>query len=135
MAQSVIAHYGASMEPGTSGRIKLLDGTVILASGSHHVMGDPIKRSLTVNGHRVTFDAVGLAAVRLNEQGEVEALAAGGLKLFATGDMKIEGPRRMDLALWRNSDGEWQGILHDTPGFLPQPDNTLLQSPYRYFNV
>jgi hypothetical protein len=128
------AGYGSSMVPGTSGQLHLIDGTVILASGSNDVMGDPIQKSLKVNGHSVTFDAVGLAAVRLNERGEVEALAGGGLKLFATDDMKIELPRRMDMALWRNSDGKWNGVLHGCDG--PVPDElTRITKDWTKVNV
>ena len=65
------------MMPKPSGQCRLLDGTVILASGEKDVMGDPIHKAIKVDGHEVTFDAVGVAAVRLDRQGQVVALAAG----------------------------------------------------------
>ncbi len=113
------ANYGSSMVPGTSGQLRLIDGTVILASGSNNVMGDPVQKSLKVDGHSVTFDAVGLAAVRLNQNGDVEALAGGGLKLFATDDMRIELSGRTDLALWKDTEGKWHGVLHGFEGPVP----------------
>ena len=113
------APYGSSMVPGTSGKIQLLDCTVILASGSNDVMGDPIKKSLNVNGRNVKFDTIGIAAVRLNENGEVEAIAGGGLKLFETDDIKIELPSRTDIVLWRDLKGEWHGVLHGFEGLVP----------------
>jgi hypothetical protein len=111
------AGFSASMMPKPSGQCRLLDGTVIVASGETDVLGDPIQKTIKVNGHDVTFDAVGVAAVRLNKAGKVEAMAAGGLKLFRAGDMTIELPERADVALWCDSQGEWQGALlgHDGP--------------------
>jgi hypothetical protein len=55
--------------------------------------------------------------VRLDGQGKVEAIAAGGLKTFKARDMTIELPERADVALWRDSKGQWQGVLmgHDGP--------------------
>jgi hypothetical protein len=113
------ANYGSSIVPETSGQLHLLDGTVILASGRNDVMGDPIEKSIDVKGHSVKFDAVGLAAVRLNENGKVEALAGGGLKLFETDGMKIKLARPADLALWRDIEGEWHGVLHGFDGPIP----------------
>jgi hypothetical protein len=113
------AYYGSSMVPGTSGQLQLLDGTVILASGNNEVMGDPIRRTIKVNGQRVEFDAVGIAAVRLDKKGKVEALAGGGLKLFVTDDLRIELSGRTDLALWRDKKGEWHGVLHGFKGPVP----------------
>jgi hypothetical protein len=114
------ANYGSSMVPGTNGTLQLLDGTVILASGRDHIMGDPIEKSLIVNGHTVKFDAVGLAAVRFNEKGEVEALVGGGLKLFLTENFRIKLSRRIDMALWRDLKGEWHGVLHGFDGTVPE---------------
>jgi hypothetical protein len=127
------AGFPASMMPKPSGQCRLLDGTVIVASGEKDVMGAPIRKTIKVapgpgsglapgpgsgpGGHEVTFDAVGVAAVRLDRQGKVEALAAGGLKTFKARDMTIELPERADVALWRDSKGQWQGVLlgHDGP--------------------
>jgi hypothetical protein len=111
------AGFPASMMPKPGGQCRLLDGTVILASGENDVMGDPIRKTIRVNSHAVTFDAVGVAAVRLNKAGKVEAIAAGGLKNFKAGDMAIELPECADVALWRDSKDEWQGVLlgHDGP--------------------
>jgi hypothetical protein len=113
------AGFPASMMPKPSGQCRLLDGTVIVASGEKDVLGDPIQKTIKVNGHAVTFDAVGVAAVRLNKAGKVEAMAAGGLKLFKAGDMTIELPDRADLALWRDAKGHWHGVLQDWTG--PNP--------------
>jgi hypothetical protein len=103
-----------------SGHCRLLDGTVILASGEKDVLGDPIQKTLNVDGHEVAFDAVGVAAVRLDKDGKLEALAAGGLKRFAVGKTKIELPQRIDVALWKDTKGVWQGVLQDYEGEVPK---------------
>ena len=96
-----------------------MDGTTILVSGEKDVLGDPIRKTVKEHGHEVTFDAVGVAAVRLGKNGKVEAMAAGGLKMFKAADMTIELPERADVALWLDSKGEWQGVLHGHEGPVP----------------
>ena len=113
------AGFPASMMPQPGGQCRLLDGTIIVASGEKDVLGDPIQKTIQVNGHAVVFDAVGVAAVRLSETGKVEAMVAGGLKLFKAGDLTLELPERADVALWRDARGEWQGVLQGHNGSLP----------------
>ncbi|MCY3018333.1 MAG: hypothetical protein NTW87_04775 [Planctomycetota bacterium] len=112
----------------SSGICRLVDGTVILASGQNDVRGDPIQKTIKVaprhgsgqDGHDVAFDAVGVAAVRLDKDGKLEALAAGGLKSFVVGETKIELPQRADVALWKDPKGVWQGVLQDYAGHVPK---------------
>jgi hypothetical protein len=111
----------ASMMPRLSGRCRLLDGTVILASGEKDVLGDPIRKTVNVRGREVMFDAVGVAAVRLRVDGRLEALAAGALKSFYGGGLKIDLPERIDVALWRDAGGDWHGVLQDWSGPVPAP--------------
>ncbi len=47
-------------------------------------------------------------------------MAAGGLELFAVGDMKIELPERADIALWKDEQGDWQDALQDYEGAVPE---------------
>ena len=112
--------FVGSIMPKPSGQCRLLDGTIILASGEKDVKGDPIQKTLNVDGHEVAFDAVGVAAVRLDKDGNLEALAAGGLKRFAVGITKIELPQRIDVALWKDEKGVWQGVLQDYEGEVPK---------------
>jgi hypothetical protein len=111
--------FAGSMMPKPSGQCRLLDGTVILASGEKDVMGDPIQTTITVDGRDVNFDAVGVAAVRLDPRGQVAAMAAGGLKTFACGELRIELPDPADIALWRDAQGQWQGVLQGHTGPIP----------------
>lgn len=110
---------GSCMAPRPSGQCRLLDGTVILASGVDDVAGDPIQKTITIDGHDVTVDAVGVVAVRLAKDGAVEALACGGLKSFRGGGLAIELPERIDMAAWRDANGKWQGVLQDYAGPVP----------------
>lgn len=48
--------------------------------------------------------------MRLDEKGNVQALTAGGLKLFRNGNFKIEPNERIDLALWKDNQGNWKGV-------------------------
>jgi len=111
--------FPASMMPKPSGQCRLLDGTRILASGEKEVTGDPIQQSLTIRGQTVTFDAVGVAAVRLDPAGRVEAMAGGGLRRFQAADLNIELPQPADLALWRDAAGQWHGVLQGWTGPVP----------------
>ena len=115
------AGFPGSAMPRARGQCRLLDGTVILASGEKDVMGDRIRTTLRVAGHEVAFDAVGVAAVRLDKSGKVAALAAGGLKSFRAGNLVIELRERADVALWREARGPWQGILQGHEGPVPEP--------------
>ena len=72
-----------------------------------------------MHGHDVTFDALGVAAVRLSEDGRLEAMAAGGLKHFKTGSVEITLDQAADIAVWRDAKGVMQGVLQDYEGEVP----------------
>ena len=107
--------------PAVKGLCRLLDGTHILTSAERSVMGDPIQATLKTPGGEARFNAVGMAAVRFNGEGKLEALAAGGLKSFTGGDLDIELADRADVALWRDKDGSWRGLLQGLDGAVPAP--------------
>jgi len=106
--------------PSRSGQSRMIDGTVILTSGATDPAGDPIQKTIQVNGQDVSFDAIGVAAVRLAKDGTLEAMAAGGLKQFTVGKTKIELPQRADVALWKDEKGVWHGVLQDYEGEVPK---------------
>ncbi len=108
-----------SSSPPSTGHCRLIDGTVIHVAGTEKVSGDPIKTSFKIGEHVVTFDAEGVAAVRLDESGHVLALAAGGLRSFKSGEMEILLEQRIDLALWTNNKGNYEGVVQDWEGELP----------------
>jgi hypothetical protein len=51
-------------------------------------------------------------------------MVAGGLKMFVCHDMRIEMPERIDIALWHNRQGQWEGVLQGHSGPIP---NALIQ--------
>jgi hypothetical protein len=94
---------------------------VIQLAGTENVAGDQILSEIKIQNQWVSFDATGVAAVRLGQDGQVETLAAGGLKSFKSGEMGILLNERMDLAFWINEDGEYEGVLQGWKGKIPPP--------------
>ncbi len=64
---------------------------------------------------------MGVAAVRFNPNGKLEAMAAGSLKSFNTADVTIELAERADVAIWHDKDGQWHGVLQGLGGPVPEP--------------
>jgi hypothetical protein len=118
-ATEIIGWDRKTVAPPAKGRCRLIDGTLILVAGEKSVTGDPIRTTLNVKGRKVAFDALGVAAVRLSKDGKLEAMAAGGLKSFDAAGVVIELAPRADVALWRDTQGEWQGVLQDHDGPVP----------------
>ena len=112
------ASSGTSMALGSSGANRLIDGTLLIIAGEHDVSGDPIQQNADIDGHEVVFDAVGVGAARLDANGDLNAMAAGGLKRFVGGGLTIELPERLDLAMWR-IDGHWHGVVQGFDGPIP----------------
>ena len=112
--------HSKTVVPGTSGQCRLLDGTAILAAGEKEVMGDTIRQTITVDGREVVFDAIGVAGVRLDKSGAVEAMACGGLRRFQCENMVIDLAQRLDVALWRDQKGQWQGVVQGCSGQVPE---------------
>lgn len=102
-----------------SGRNRLLDGTVFVVAGENDVMGDPIRQSFAVGGHEVRFDAVGVAAARVDDEGNLAAMAAGGLKSFSGGGITLALPAPADVAIWRDEQRQWHGLVQGWNGPLP----------------
>ncbi len=111
--------FPASMMPKPAGHLRLIDGTYILAAGEKNIMGDTIQTNIIIDGKEVTVDAIGIAAIRFDKSGNLDALACSGLKLFHTGSFKIELPERMDIALFREN-GLWRGIIHGSYNEIPE---------------
>lgn len=123
-----------SCSPPTTGYSRLIDGTVIHVAGTKQVSGDTIRSDFEIDGFGVSIDAVGVAAVRLDERGNLEALAAGSLKSFVINNFEIKLNERVDLALWKDADGEWQGVIQGWDG--PIPDGlTRITSTWTWLNI
>jgi hypothetical protein len=106
-------------EPPTKGYFRLIDGTFIEVAGQEHVSGDTLRSTHEINGYPVKFEAVGVAAIRLDEEGNVEAMAAGGLKSIHAPGLEIALDERMDVAMWINQKGEWEGVIQGWEGDIP----------------
>lgn len=114
-----VGGYPKSAMPLPKGRCRLLDDTVIIASGQDKVLGDPIRETIQIGDKTVFVDAVGLAAVRLDKHGAVEALCAGGLKSFQSDKLSLELDTPADVALWRADNGAWRGVWQGETTEIP----------------
>jgi hypothetical protein len=125
------------VQPPRGGHCRLVDGTRLVLAGQNDPAGDPIQTTLDIDGHKVTFDAVGVAAVRLAADGSLAAMAAGGLKHFDCvrfgnrGDKVIDLAEPLDLALWRDSAGAFHGVIEDNGGAIPQSLTALTNDWHR----
>jgi len=121
-SRTMTRFHRTSCAPPPAGQCRLIDGTHILVSGAKDVSGDPIRKTLRINGRTLTVNAIGVVGIRLGSNGQLNALAAGGLKRFelkgATG-LKIELPERIDVALWRDDRGRMRGVLQGWRGPVP----------------
>lgn len=112
--------------PFMTGSSRLIDGTEIVVQGDDKEMaGLPVQTNLTIGGREVEIDGVGIAAVRLDSGGKLEALAIGGLKRFKGGGVSIELAERVDVALWRDRQSKWRGVLQGYRGPVPAVLATL----------
>jgi hypothetical protein len=132
--EHTVSGFPASVMPEAKGQLTLVDGTRILISGGQHLLGDTILKKINIDGHQADINAIGVAGIRINEKGEVEALACGGLKTFKGGSLNIHLENRADIALIKRS-GKWKGIIHSNGTEIPAPllditsDWTIIREP------
>ena len=108
--------------PEPDGTLRLIDGTAIrIRADWDHPCGLPIAEAMESNGVKVEVEAEGLAAVRA-ENGQVTALAAGGLRRVAGPGLALALDRPEDVVLLKIG-GEWHGIWQtiDANGPIPAP--------------
>jgi uncharacterized protein (TIGR02145 family) len=74
---------------------------------------------MKIGKYDLVVDAIGVAAVRLDRKGGLEALAAGGLKQLKTDKFKLSLDERVDLALWKSKEGIWEGLIRGWTGDIP----------------
>ncbi len=109
----------SSNAPPTTGFCRLTDGTLVQVAGTNNIAGDPIISNTKIKNYNLDFDAEGVAAVRLDAQGNLEAMAAGGLKTFKTEKFVLQLKERVDLAVWKTPDGKWHGVIQASKGKIP----------------
>ncbi len=108
--------------PEPDGTLRLVDGTAIrIRADWDHPCGLPIAETVESNGVKAELEAEGLAAVRA-ENGQVVALAAGGLRRVAGPGLALALDRPEDVALLKIG-GEWHGVWQtaDAKGPIPAP--------------
>lgn len=108
-----------SVAPSAEGFCRLIDGTIVFIAGTQNVAGDPIQKTFDLHGHKVTFDASGVAAVRLDGEGKLDALAAGSLKKFQLDGFEFSLPSPIDLVLWKDKAGAFHGVVQNYQGEIP----------------
>ncbi len=106
--------------PGREGHVRLTDGTEVFLSGNKDAAGDPIMGAFDVSGQKITAEARGVLAVRFTADGQIEALAAGGLKQFTSGNLSLQFETPLDFAYWHDNEGRPKGALQNGPEPLPE---------------
>ena len=123
--------------PAPDGTLRLIDGTVARIKGcSPSAAGDAIEGTLRLGGKEVAYSAEGLFAVRLDAEGQVEALAAGGLRKVSAPGFTLTLDTPEDVVLVRRN-GKWRGLWQtkDTKAEVPSalkgitPEWTRLRLP------
>ncbi len=116
--------------PGPSGTAVLVDGTVVRFSAcSKSDAGDPIRETLTIGDCSFEIRAEGLFAVRIGTDGTLQALAAGGLSRICGPEIELNMDEAVDVALWHDSKGDWEGVVQDIPdGRIPSPLRRLTEN-------
>lgn len=103
-----------SAMPGLNGMSRMLDGGILRIAAVDDVTGDHIS-DFSAYGENVKVDAEGVVYVRFDDNHNLIAMAAGGVKSFSAGGIAFTLPRRMNVALRRNANGEWEGKAQDAP--------------------
>jgi len=105
--------------PPTEGFCRLVDGTMIWAAGTKNVRGDSFDITFEIEGRKVNMEAVGIAAIRPDAAGRLEALAAGELKHVGMEGFELSLDTPADMALWRDTDGQYHGVIQGYEGPIP----------------
>jgi hypothetical protein len=105
-----------------SGMSQLIDGTKIIVAGENNASGDRICKTIMINGYAVEFDAIGIAAVRLDDEGNLIAMAVGSLKKFKCQKVEITLPTDsdIDIAIYKDEQGIYQGVIQGHTGGVPE---------------
>jgi hypothetical protein len=108
--------------PAPQGTCYLVDGTVVrIAATGASDGGDPIREVLEISGVQVDVEAEGIFAAHVDSGGNLDALAAGGLRRVHSGAFHLELDEPLDLALWRTPDGRWHGVAQGLSPDDPLP--------------
>lgn len=90
---------------------RLTDGSCVLVGGRDDPAGDPLAETFYCGATRIAFQATGVFAIRLNARKQIDRLAASDLRSLVIEDTSYTFPRAIDLAIWHDSNGRWQGVV------------------------
>ena len=117
---------GLDRLPNPDGTATFADGTVARIRGaSPDLRGDALDgfaQPLRIGGKTISFTAEGLFAARLGADGNLEALAAGGLRKVEAPGLSLALDRPEDVVLVRRG-GRWQGLWQTTRRLADLPAN------------
>ncbi|MDO5308775.1 MAG: hypothetical protein Q4G03_04715 [Planctomycetia bacterium] len=137
-------NFGYAPETGVRPPLKcfsrFLDGTVLWVNAQENLAGDPIvldSERVTLNSGEespeISARANGLLAVRFDDDGQVNALAAAELTSFEIGDLKVilspesVGDDPVDVALLRDENDQWLGVFQRRENVLPDELRALTE--------
>lgn len=129
---SAVGLHGKGLDrlPDPDGSAMFADGTVVRVRGaSPDQRGDVLDgfaQPLEIGGQKVFFAAEGVFAARLGKDGNLEALAAGGLRRVEAPGLSLALDNPEDVALVRR-DGRWQGLWLTTRRLADLPAKTKLR--------
>ncbi|MCL4178222.1 MAG: hypothetical protein KJ072_10840 [Verrucomicrobia bacterium] len=119
-ATETIGWDTSSPAPPRTGTCRLIDGSRIWLAGSRQLAGDPLAINEVVAGVPIVAEAKGVLAVRVNAQGHLEALAAGGLRRFEGGGVALQLDPPLDLAFWIDAQRRRHGVVQETTDTIPE---------------
>ncbi len=113
--------YSKDRLPNPDGILTLQDGTTARIKGaSPDNGGDLIEGTLPLRGPTASYRAEGVFAARFTREGELAALAGGGVTRVLAADFRLELERGEDIALVKRA-GKWKGVWQtfDRDGKVP----------------
>jgi len=123
--------------PPLTGRGRYVDGTHIWVAAEKNPAGDEILLTKTPISEKpgaptVSVSATGLFACRFDTDGKLSALAASELKHFEGGGVALHPESSVDVALRRNADGSWSGVLQAAENRLPKGLDVLPKTQWKF---
>ena len=121
-----------SCRPPRTALSRFLDGSLLWIASTENDFGDPIvldrekvevKRGVFTP--EISVVANGVFMTRFDDQGELDAVVVSETKSLSVGDFSFSlsddeiGDDPVDLALWKDSNGEWRGVFQRENNELP----------------
>lgn len=126
--------------PPRTGMGRYVDGTHVWVAAEENFAGDEILLTKTPISDKpdaptVSVSARGLFACRFDTDGNPTALAASELKRFEGGGIVLNPEYPVDVALRKNADGSWNGILQATDNRLPNGLDVLPNTQWKFLAI